>query len=71
MKQEEAQALVLQFLASLTLCDHLGDAWNDARLLAEKVGIDWLDDNWDDDEIRDALAKRGVTTLQGTSLADE
>lgn len=66
---EEWRELVLQFIGSLTLCNHMGDVSNDVNVVLERIDekIEW-DEWW---ELGRALGDRGITTLQGTSLADD
>jgi len=47
MSEITAKDIVLKLLASFTLCDNLGDAWNALENAAKMVGIDML---WDGDE---------------------
>lgn len=64
--------LMLQFIASLTLCDHMGDVSNDVWYVMKKLDLpkSVLDaDNFD--ELRKELHKLGVTTLYGTQIGDE
>jgi len=60
------KTLLLQFIASLTLCDHMGDVSNDVGLVLKKLNlkIEW--DEWG--ELGRALSDMGVTTLVGTKL---
>jgi hypothetical protein len=59
--------LLLKLIASLTLADHLGDVVDDVRKVLQlaEIEIEW--DSWE--ELAEALAERGITTLYGTSLA--
>ena len=62
----EKDELILQFVASYTLADHLGDVSDDVDVLLKKIGFN---EEWDDEmELCDLLAKKGITTLYGTSL---
>lgn len=69
MSAEELKKLILQFIASLCLCDHMGDVADDINAVLERLGIEV---QWDD--LRD-LAKwcgrQNITTLYGTSLKDD
>lgn len=61
--------VLLQLIASLTLCDHMGDVSNDIEEALRQIGVDL---SWDTlDDLRQALHTRGITTLYGTSLSDE
>lgn len=61
------EKLFLQFLASLTLCDHMGDVANDIEQVLGIAGID-LGEWGDLNELHDRLAERGITTLYDTTL---
>jgi hypothetical protein len=65
----QEHVLLLKFIASLTLADHLGDVADDMRKVMQLAGIDIEWDSWD--ELAEALAERGVTTLYGTTLASD
>lgn len=63
------RALLLSFIGSLCLADHMGDA-ADATVEVLKrmdIRIEW--DDWN--ELRAKLGKMGITTLYGTSLVSE
>ncbi len=66
MTEPDYPEILLQLIASLTLCDHMGDVSNDMQRALELAGVavDWDDE----DELRAALHAMGVTTLYGTSL---
>ena len=69
MSEITAKDIVLKLLASFTLCDNLGDAWNALENAAKMVGIDML---WDGDEdLQERLAAMGVTTVNGTSMSKD
>ena len=65
--------LILQLVGSLTLADHLGDVWDDVYHFMKLANVDasFLDDTETDREVQRELAKRGITTLYGTSLEGE
>jgi hypothetical protein len=66
---EEWEALILQFIASLCLCDHMGDVSNDVDVMLKRLGHA---PEWDDlSDLMKWLHKRGVTTLYGTSLESD
>lgn len=66
---DEWERFVLQFIGSLTLCDHMGDVTNDVDTVLKRLGYEV---DWDEmSDLADWLAERGVTTLQGTSLEHE
>ena len=65
---EEMQNLVLQFVASLTLCDHLNDVGSDLDVFLKRLGYKWEWRSWY--ELRDRLAEMGITTLYGTPLSE-
>ena len=61
--------LLLQFIASLCLCDHMGDVSNDVDFVLKKLGIDV---EWDDFyELGNWCGEQGITTLYGTSMKEE
>lgn len=63
------EKLLLKFIASLTLCDHMGDVSNDVDDVLKKLGIDIDWDEWSD--LRQELYLLGITTLNGTELSGE
>ncbi len=69
MASIDYKGLLLQFIASLTLCDHMGDVADDVSKILKTIGlkIEWED--WHD--LGNKLAKMGVTTLYGTLLREE
>ena len=62
--------ILLQLIASLTLCDHMGDVGNDMMHALELAGVD-VKDIWDENEPAATLHAMGVTTLVGTSLEED
>jgi hypothetical protein len=58
---------ILGFIASLTLCDHMGDVMDDIQKVLDDMGIDW---KWDDKyELWDCIADEGnIKTLWGTDV---
>jgi hypothetical protein len=66
---ERLRTLLLQFLGSLTLCDHMGDVSDDMDVVMKQLdlGIEWDDLG----TLGDALGKLGITTLYGTRLVSE
>ena len=66
---KDYRKLILQFIGSLTLADHMGDVSNDIEYVLIKLGVPVA---WEDlSSLGDALGKMGITTLHGTSLVDE
>ncbi len=66
MDAEELKGLILQFAASCTLADHLGDVASDLEELLKRIGFD---QKWSDFErLHDILANMQVTTLYGSQL---
>lgn len=66
---ESYRNLILQFIASLTLCDHMGDVADDIARVLKEAGL-----KLDYDDLTDLghkLGKLGITTLYGTQLNDE
>ncbi len=70
---EEWEKLVLSFIGSLTLCDHMGDVGNDVESVLEILGLDLDgDEPWDElSDLGDRLGRMGITTLYGTTLRDD
>lgn len=65
----EDRKLLLSFIASLTLADHLGDVGNDIQTVLYRLGIT---EPWDElDELGNILSKMGVKTLHGTELSSD
>jgi hypothetical protein len=66
---DDGRDVLLRLVGSLTLCDHMGDVGEAIETALRLIGlnIDW--DEWTD--LRRELGKMGITTLHGTSLADE
>lgn len=70
----EDRKLLLQFIASLTLCDHMGDVLDDVGTVLKRIGcaIDEGEYEGEPDPflaaVRSAMIREGVTTLYGTTL---
>lgn len=63
------KTILLQFIASLTLADHLGDVGNDIGEVLKQIG---LEIEWDEpSDLGTALGKMGITTLYGTELGED
>jgi hypothetical protein len=65
------RALLLQLVASLSLCHHMGDAADAVETALARLGLPVVDhggDYWHN--LRATLAGMGVTTLLGTTLCD-
>lgn len=61
------RTLLLAFIASLTLADHMGDVSNEVEEVLRCLG---LKIEWDEmHELGTALGKMGVTTLYGSDLS--
>ena len=67
-EQVDFEMLFYQLIASLTLCDHLGDVGNDVERALTLAGQDIEWDNWG--QLGKELGRRGIKTLWGTSLGD-
>lgn len=65
---KEPRALMLSFIASLTLADHMGDVSNDVEMVLKRLGVEIEWGEWD--ELGRALGRIGVKTLYGTDLTD-
>jgi hypothetical protein len=59
--------LLLKFIASLSLADHMGDVAGDIDIVLERIGIKIEWEDWSD--LRNELGRMGVTTLYGTTLS--
>jgi hypothetical protein len=69
MSELDYKTILLQFIGSLTLCDHMGDVSNDVVQVLERIGLNIEWDDWPD--LGRELARMGITTLYGTSLGSE
>jgi hypothetical protein len=66
MTEPDYRTLLFQFIASLTLADHMGDVAEDIDYVLDEVGFI---DVWNDlDELGAILAKQNITTLYGSTL---
>ena len=61
--------LLLSFIASMTLCDHMGDVGSDVTFVLRQLGMEIEWNEWW--ELGDELDKMGIKTLYGTSLRDD
>ena len=62
--------VLLQFIASLTVADHLGDVAKNIQQVLKRTGL-LEGEKWVTlEDLNTLLAKRGVTTLMGTSLGE-
>jgi hypothetical protein len=64
--QKGERQLLLQLIASLTLCDHQGDVADVINSALKKVGLELEWDTWSD--LRHKLHELGITTLHGTTI---
>ena len=61
---------ILKFIASLCLCEHMGDVADDIDKVL--MDIDFEVGEWNDlSELLGELAKHNVTTLYGTEITDD
>jgi hypothetical protein len=68
-RADENEKLLLQFIASLTLCDHMGDVCDDINVVLDALSKPM---EWDDlHDLGRQLGKLGITTLGGIELTDE
>lgn len=70
MERTEAQQIVAELLASVSLADHVGDALGDLLHAARKVGLE-VPKMYSQEEVSKWCAKNGVRTLYGTSLQED
>lgn len=69
MEEPNYKELLLQFLASLTFADHMGDAGSNMREVCKRIG---LPHDWDDfDDLGRILKNMGVTSLYGTAIGED
>ncbi len=61
--------ILYQFIASLTLAEHMGDVSNDVMAVLDFMGDDELSDS-DWYTLRQLLHERGITTLFGTEVGN-
>lgn len=69
MTADEYRELILSLIASLTLCDHMGDVADDVNETLKRLGVTIEWDEWHD--LGRALGKMGVTTLYGTPIGED
>lgn len=68
-KELDYRDILLKFIASLTLCEHMGDVADDIETVLGCLGIEL---EWEDlDDLRKQLHKMSITTLYGTPLVYE
>jgi len=68
-KELDYRDILLKFVASLTLCEHMGDVADDIETVLDIIGIKL---KWEDlYDLRRKLGKMGITSLYGTALIDE
>lgn len=66
--------LLLQLIASLTLCDHEGDISEDCYYVLEKMGIEIeeAEESYNGmSDISYTLSQMNITTLYGSSLSED
>lgn len=67
---EKWRSILLSFVASLTLCDHMGDVGNDVTDVLKLLDMD--DIEWEDwSDLSDEFGRRGIKTLNGTSFSSD
>jgi hypothetical protein len=66
---EEYHKLLLRFIGSLTLADHMGDVADDVNKVLKELELEVEWDDWS--ELQRWLAVHNVTTLYNTSLQDD
>lgn len=68
-KELDYRDILLRFIASLTLCEHMGDVADDIETVLDILGIKL---EWEDlYDLRMKLGKMGIKTLYGTALIDD
>ncbi len=61
--------ILLELIASLTLCDHMGDVSNEIVEVLKRIDFKYDSSNEDEFEyLQDALRKEGIKTLGGIEL---
>jgi hypothetical protein len=68
MSEQDYKTLLLQFIGSITLADHLGDVGNDINHLLKRMSLDISWSDWP--ELALALHDMGISSLYGTPLAE-
>lgn len=62
MTAEQYRELILNFISSLCLCDHMGDVGDDIVEVLEKLGLEYL--TWDElSDLRRGLVEMGFKGL--------
>ena len=62
----EYRELLLKFIASLTLCEHMGDVFDDIDVVLKRIGVN---EEWNDEtDLKLILDKIGVKKLYDTRL---
>ena len=64
--------LFFKLIASLTLCDHMGDVMEDVECALRRAGVE-IPEIHDDyaEDVMDYCFKHNITTLYDTSLENE
>lgn len=63
---KDYKAMILSLVASATLCDHMGDMWNDLNFVLKEMGEDDLLEEFD--ELPKKLHLRGIKTVYGSEV---
>lgn len=66
IKEPDYRKLLLNFIGSLTLCDHMGDVSNDVNEVLEQMGLNIEWEDWPD--LAKELHAMGAETVWGTAL---
>jgi hypothetical protein len=69
--EPDYKALLLSLLASMTMCDHMGDVCGDVQSVMDKMGVKCDVDLSDSREFRRVLHGLGAKTLYGSEIWDE
>ena len=65
---DDYKKLLLEFIASLCLCDHMGDVANDIEYILKKIGIEFEEENDFFHDLLIFLGKKEIVTIYGTKI---
>ena len=73
MIDKQDHGLLLSFVASLTLCKHMGDVMDSIAVVLSRIGYEPIDDEHDDyaDALKAAFREDGIRTLNGVSFDED
>ena len=69
MENDEYRKTLIQFIASLTLCDHMGDVADDVEFVIKRHDLfPGLPEWYELHDLMDYFAEHGITTLYDTTF---